>query len=192
MNKLVTQYIDDLTLWQKEAKALRKIILKTGLEECFKWGKPCYSFNESNIVLIQCFKNYFALLFFKGALLKDPKKELIKMGENTRVGRQLRFSTYAEVKAKEAVIKFFIQAAIQVEKKGLKVTRPKASKINFPAELLEVFAKNPKLQSAFEKLTPGRQHGYCFFISQAKQAKTRFDRIEKCSARILAGKGLRD
>jgi uncharacterized protein YdeI (YjbR/CyaY-like superfamily) len=176
---------------REEMEELRRILLDCGLTEELKWGKPCYAFQGGNVVIIQGFKAYCALLFFKGVLMKDPKHILVKMGQNTRVGRQIRFTSPREVIKLEPVLKTYIQQAIAIEKSGLKVEL-EDNEIALPEELQKKLEKDRALKSAFEALTPGRQRGYIFYFSAAKQSQTRESRIEKCAPQILKGKGLND
>lgn len=170
---------------------LRTIILDCGLDEELKWGKPCYAFQGKNVVIIQGFKAYCALLFFKGVLLKDADGVLDKTGENTQVGRQMRFTHVREIVEREPILKAYIREAVEVEKAGLKVKIKKHPK-PIPEELQNKLDKIPALKAAFEALTPGRQRAYIFYFSAAKQSKTRESRVEKCMRRILNGKGLHD
>jgi len=171
---------------------LRAIILDCGLKEDYKWMHPCYSFKESNIVLIHGFKEYCALLFFKGVLLKDKKGILIQQTENVQDRRQIRFTSLEEIEKLKATIKDYVLEAVKVEKSGLKVEYKQTSEFNMPEELRKKLDKNKKLKTAFEKLTPGRQRAYLLFFSAAKQSKTRETRIEKYLPQILGGKGLND
>lgn len=191
MNAKVDKYISSAKKWQPEMEALREILLTCPLEEEIKWGKPSYASEDGNIVLIQDFKNYLALLFFKGGLMKDSKGVLVKMGENTQVGRQMRFADVKEVQKLKATIKSYVKEAIAIEKSGEKV-EVKPSKVKMADELQDFFAKKPALKKAFDSLTPGRQKAYHIYFSSAKQAATRVSRIEKCTKQILAGKGLND
>jgi len=192
MNPKVDTYISKAQKWQKEMKKLRMVILDCGLTEELKWGKPCYVFEKSNIVVIQGFKEYCAVLFFKGVLLNDPNGVLVKTGENTRVGRQIRFNNVREIVEIEPVLKAYIYEAIEVEKAGLKVTLKKAPEPVLPVELKNKLDKSPALKTAFKALTPGRQRAYIFYFSAPKQGKTREARIEKCVGQILKGKGMND
>lgn len=178
-------------IWQKETDTLRQIILDCGLNESIKWGKPCFDYEGKNIVIIQGFKDYCAVLFFKGVLLADPDGLLVKTGENTQVGRQARFTSVKAITQASSILKACIYEAIEVEKQGLKVDTQKTP-VNIPEELQRQFTRQPKLRKAFEALTPGRQKAYVFFFSGAKQAKTREARIEKYIPLILAGKGMND
>ena len=191
MNPKIDTYIVRAKMWQAEFKKSRAIILDCGLTEELKWGKPCYTFQDSNILVIQGFKSYFAILFTKGALLKDPKNLLVKPGENTQAARQMRFEDVAELVELEPVLKAYIREALEVEKAGLEVdikVRPEP----IPEELQTKLDEIPALKKAFEALTPGRQRGYILHFSAPKQSKTRESRVEKCMPQILDGKGLND
>jgi uncharacterized protein YdeI (YjbR/CyaY-like superfamily) len=192
MNKRVDVAISQLTKWQAETKALRKIALETGLTEELKWGQPCYTLDGKNVFLIHSFKNYFAILFMKGVLMKDPKKILVQATENVQSARQIRFTTLAEVKTSAAVIKKYLNEAIAVEESGAQVPMKKAADFEIPAEILKMLKKTTGLLPAFKKLTPGRQRAYILHFTSAKQEATRISRIEKVTPKILAGKGLND
>jgi len=192
MNPKVDTYLSKAQNWQKEMKKLRMIILDCGLTEELKWGKPCYVFEKSNIVVIQGFKKYCAVLFFKGFLLNDREGVLVKTGENTRVGRQMRFNNVREIVEMELVLKAYIYEAIEVEKAGLKVMLKKSPEPAVPVEFKSKLDKSPALKTAFKALTPGRQRAYIFYFSVPKQSKTRESRIEKSVGAILKGKGLND
>ena len=192
MNPVVDKYLSKAQKWHEEMKILRKISLDCGLAEELKWGKPCYTFQKSNIVLIQGFKDYCALLFFKGALLNDAKGILMKMGGNTQAGRQIRFTNFQEIIEIESIVKSYIFEAIEVEKAGLKVKLKKTSEYDIPDEFKNKLDKNPELKTAFKELTPGRQRAYLLYFSAPKQSKTRESRIEKCKPQILNGMGLND
>ncbi len=189
METNIEWFFDKDTKWQEAYKKLREIILDCGLAEELKWGKPCYTINKSNVVLIHGFKDYCALLFHKGVLLGDPKNILIQQTENVQSARQLRFPTLKEITDLEATIKAYIFEATEVEKAGLEVKMKKTAEYDVPEELEKVLAKNAKLKKAFEALTPGRQRGYYLYFSQAKQSATRTSRIEKCVPKIMSGKG---
>lgn len=191
MNPRVDWYFNKAEKWKAESEKLRTILLGCGLAEELKWGKPCYRFEEKNIVIIQGFKAYCALLFFKGALLKDPNGILVKTGENTIVGRQVRFTDVREIVKMASVLKAYVSQAVEAEKSGLKLDVPK-TELKFPEELKSKLNENDALKKAFEALTPGRQRGYIFYFSQAKQSKTRESRIEKCIPQILKGKGFNE
>jgi uncharacterized protein YdeI (YjbR/CyaY-like superfamily) len=191
-NSKVDGYLSRAKSWQKESEKLRKIILGCQLTEDLKWGKPSYSFADANVVLIQGFKEYCALLFFKGALLKDAEGILVKPGENTQAGRQIRFTSVREIADMENILKAYIREAIEVEKAGLKVQKKETAEYAMPEEFQSKLKKLPKLKTAFEALTPGRQRAYLLYFAAAKQSKTRESRIEKCMPLILSGKGLND
>ena len=190
--KVVDRFLERAKKWQDEMTILRKICLDCGLTEEFKWMHPCYTFRDKNIVLIHDFKDYCALLFHKGALLKDSENILTQQTENVQAARQLRFTSTEEIIALEATIKTFIFEAIEVEKAGLEVKMKKTSEFNMPEELLLKFEEDPNFKKAFEALTPGRQRCYLLFFSQAKQSKTREARIEKNIEKIYKGEGLND
>jgi uncharacterized protein YdeI (YjbR/CyaY-like superfamily) len=191
-NPKVDFYFDKPGKWQEEFQKLRTIILDCQLNEELKWGHPCYTFNKSNIVLIHGFKEYCALLFFKGALLKDTEGILIQQTPNVQVPRQVRFTSVREIVKLAPVLKAYIYEAIEVEKAGLKVKLKKTSEYKMPEEFKKVLNKKPALQKAFGALTPGRQRAYIFYFSQAKQSKTREERVEKYIPQIMNGKGLDD
>jgi uncharacterized protein YdeI (YjbR/CyaY-like superfamily) len=178
--------------WQEETKKLRTIILDCDLTEELKWGCPCYTSQKHNIVLIHVFKEYCALLFFKGALLKDADGILIQQTENVQAARQMRFTNVREIVQMEPILKAYIQEAIEVEKAGLKVKLKKTSEFPVCEEFQNKLDASPALRSAFEALTPGRQRGYLLYFAAAKQAKTRESRIKKHLPNILKGKGLND
>src|SRR6266480_3423292 len=192
MNPKVDQYLRRAKKWQKEKEKLRRISLGCGLSEELKWGKPCYTFQNSNIVLIHGFKEYCALLFFKGALLKDAKGILVQQTENVQAARQIRFTNVREIDKIEPILKAYIKEAIEVEKTGLKVDYKKTADFAIPEEFQNKLDEIPALKTAFDALTPGRQRGYILYFSAPKQSKTRESRIEKCMQQILDGKGLND
>jgi len=192
MKPKVDVFLSKQKTWALEMEKLRTIILDCGLNEDFKWYKPCYTLNENNVVLIHGFKNYCALLFFKGALLKDPKGILVQQTENVQAARQIRFNSIQQIKAMQGDVKAYIQQAIAIEKAGLKVELKKNSELTFPEEFVAKFADVPELKSAFDALTPGRQKAYQLFFTAPKQTKTRQARIEKAIPNILKGKGLND
>lgn len=192
MNPKVDAFISRAGKWQAEMKKLRKIALGCPLTEELKWGKPCYSFQDSNIVLIVPFKNYCSLLLCKGALLKDPKGILVKAGENTQAARQIRFTQAGEINELEPVLKAYLLEAVEAEKAGLKVNYKKAGEHDVPEEFQKKLEQTPALKAAFAALTPGRQRAYLMHFSAAKQTKTREARIEKCMPLILDGQGLND
>lgn len=177
--------------WAKELQLVRSVLIKTELKEESKWGSPCYTYNGGNVIMIQSFKAYCALMFFKGSLIKNGQGLLTKAGENSNSAMQVRFTNADQVKKALPVLKLLIKEAIQIEKDGLKLVKT-PSTIEIIPELKDAFKKNPLLKKAFEALTPGRQRGYHIFFSQAKQAATRSARIEKYIPAILAGKGLQD
>jgi uncharacterized protein YdeI (YjbR/CyaY-like superfamily) len=192
MNPKVDWYFDKNEKWQKEIKKLRAIALGCGLAEELKWGCPCYTFEDRNIVLIHVFKEYCAYLFFKGALLNDANGILIQQTENVQSARQVRFSTLRQIVEMEPLLRAYIYEAIEVERAGLKVKLKKTADYSIPEELQKRLAKNSALKTAFDALTPGRQRGYIYYFSQPKQSKTREARIEKYAKQILKGKGLED
>ena len=192
MNPKVDVYLSKAKKWQEELEKLRMIILDCQLTEELKWGKPCYTFQKSNIVLIHGFKEYCALLFFKGALLKDANGILIKQTENVQAARQIRFTNVREIVEMEPILKAYIHEAIEVEKAGLKVNFKKTSEFIIPEEFQNKLDEIPALKTAFDALTPGRQRAYILYFSAPKQSKTRESRVEKCMQQILNGKGLND
>ena len=185
-------FFNKATPWQEEYKALRTIVLSCGLVEELKWGCPCYTHEGNNVVLIHGFKEYCALLFHKGALLKDAKKMLIQQTENVQSARQIRFTHVDEITDRETILRSYIKEAIKVEAAGTKVEFKKVSEFKMPIELKRVLDASPSLKKAFESLTPGRQRGYLLYFSSAKQANTREARIEKFIPHIMTGKGLDD
>ncbi|CAM3643569.1 YdeI family protein [Pontibacter korlensis] len=192
MNPKTDWFFDKETKWQQEYGKLRKLVLDCGLIEELKWGVPCYTFQESNIVLIHGFKDYCALLFHKGSLLNDTNGILIQQTENVQAARQIRFTNVKEIEELGPIIKAYIYEAIKVEELGLKVDFKKAKEFNVPEEFQNKLKERPDLKAAFENLTPGRQKGYLLYFSQAKQSKTLESRIERCIPKILEGKGLND
>jgi uncharacterized protein YdeI (YjbR/CyaY-like superfamily) len=178
--------------WREEMTALRGIVRECRLVEEVKWGQPCYSLDARNVVLIHGFKDYCALLFMKGALMKDPEGLLIQQTENVQSSRQIRFTGLAEIVERRAALKAYVEEAIAVEKAGLKVEKKPTAEFPHPEELRARFAASPELKAAFSALTPGRQRAYLLHFAAAKQAKTREARIDKCAPQILAGKGLDD
>lgn len=192
MNPKVDFFFEDAKHWQKEFKKLRTIALDTGLEEELKWGCPCYTYRGKNVVLIHGFKEYCALLFFKGALLNDTQNILIRQSENVQAARQIRFTSHEEITNLEKAIKTYIYEAVEVEKSGLQVKMKKTKDFEIAEEFQARLDKNPTLKEAFEALTPGRQRAYLLYFSSAKQTKTRESRIEKYIPQIMAGKGLND
>ncbi len=192
MNPKVDVFLSKAKRWQKEFQKLRMILLDCGLTEELKWGNPCYTFNNSNVVLIHGFKEYCALLFFKGTLLKDVNNILIKQTEHVQSARQIRFTHIREIVEMKPILKAYIDEAIAVEKAGLKVDFKKTSEFTIPEEFQNKLAENPALKTAFDALTPGRQRAYILYFSAAKQSKTRESRVEKWMPKILNGKGLDD
>ena len=192
MNPKVDFYFTKNKPWQAEIEQLRMIALDCGLTEELKWGCPCYTLDKANIVLIHVFKEYCALLFFKGTLLKDPKNILIQQTANVQAARQARFTDTKEITKLESVLKKFIKEAIALEKAGVKVEMKKTAEFNMPEEFEKALKKNSAFKKAFYALTPGRQRGYLLHFSSAKQSATREARIEKSMKDILAGKGLND
>ena len=192
MNPKVDFFFNKTGKWQEEVEKLRTIILDCGLDEELKWGCPCYALNGNNIVLIHTFKEYCALLFFKGALLNDTHDILIQQTENVQVPRQVRFTSVEQITEMAPILKAYINEAIEVEKAGLKMALKKTEDFVVPAEFQDKLDHIPALKTAFEALTPGRQRGYLFYFSQPTQSKTRDARVEKYIPQILAGKGLDD
>ena len=192
MNPEVDIFLRDAKKWQKEFEKLRMIILDCGLTEELKWGVPCYTFQKNNIVLIHGFKEYCAILFVKGSLLKDTHEILIRQTENVQAGRQIRFTNVQEIEEIETILKTYVYEAIEVEKSGLKVNFKKDTELIFPEEFQNKLDEIPDLKTAFYALTPGRQRAYNFYFSEPKQSKTRESRVEKCMQQILNGKGLND
>ncbi|HTG26641.1 MAG TPA: YdeI/OmpD-associated family protein [Methylomirabilota bacterium] len=190
MNRKVDGYLKR-SKWQQELEKLRNISLACGLTEELKWGKPCYTFQNSNIVILQGFKEFCALLFAKGALLNDPNGLLEKPGESTQAARRIPFTNVREITEIEPVLKAYINEAMAAEKAGLEVEFKKNPE-PIPEELQNKLDENPALKTAFRALTPGRQRGYILYFSAAKQSKTRESRIEKWMPQILSGKGLND
>jgi len=192
MNHKVDWFFAKDTKWQKEYEKLRTIVLDCGLVEELKWGCPCYTFENTNVVLIHGFKEYCALLFFKGALLNDPNGILVQQTKNVQSARQIRFTNVKEIPKMEKVLKAYIYEAIEVERAGLKVKLKKTSDFKIPEEFQKKLDNSKVLKTAFDKLTPGRQRAYIFYFSQPKQPKTREARVEKYLKQILNGKGLDD
>lgn len=192
MNPKVDAYVGRATMWLEETEKLREILLNCGLTEELKWGKPCYTSQGRNIVIIQGFKAYLALLFFKGYMLQDPHGILVKTGENTKVGRQIRFNDTQEIVGLEPILRAYIAEAIEVEQSGVKEDIIKETHLDIPEEFQNKLDENPALKAAFEALTPGRQRAYVYYFSAPKQSKTRESRVEKCTQQILDGKGLND
>ena len=192
MNPKVDWYFNKAKKWQEELEKLRTILLDCGLNEELKWGCPCYTLDKSNIVLIHSFKEYCAVLFFKGALLNDANGVLIQQTENVQSARQMRFTSAQEIVEKETGLKNYIFEALEVEKAGLKVALKKPTEFEIAEEFQKKLDENPALKTAFEALSPGRQRAYLLHFSQPKQAKTREARVENAMPQILDGKGLND
>jgi uncharacterized protein YdeI (YjbR/CyaY-like superfamily) len=178
--------------WKEEFEKLREIILRSNLDEDIKWGWPCYSYHKRNIVLIHGFRDYCALLFFKGALLMDSKSILIQQTENVQAARQIRFTNIQQIIKMEPILKTYIKEAIEVEKAGKEVKLKKASEFKMPEEFRKKLSEHPALKKAFQALTPGRQRAYLLYFTQPKQSITRESRVEKSIPQILNGKGLND
>jgi uncharacterized protein YdeI (YjbR/CyaY-like superfamily) len=192
MNPNVDFYFTKAKKWQEELQALRPIVLTCGLNEELKWGVPCYTFEKNKIVLIHVFKDYCAVLFFKGALLKDAKGILVQQTKNVQAARQIRFTSVQQIVEVETILNDYIAEAIDVEKAGLKVSMKPTAEFVMPEEFQAKLDTSPALKTAFEALTPGRQRGYLLHFEAAKQAKTRAARVDKCMPQILNGKGLLD
>ncbi|MDQ0897754.1 YdeI family protein [Paenibacillus sp. V4I7] len=192
MNPKVDGFLRKAKNWKEEFEKLRNIVLDCELTEDFKWMHPCYTFEEKNIVLIHGFKEYCALLFHKGALLKDAHGILIQQTENVQAARQIRFTNLQEIVEMETILKAYIYEAIEVEKAGLEVNFKKTTEYIIPDEFQNKLDEIPALKTAFEALTPGRQRAYIHYFSEPKQSKTRESRVEKCMQPILDGKGLND
>ena len=192
MKTAVELYIEKVKQWKDEMTLLRSILLETALTETIKWGKPCYTYNDKNIVIIQDFKHHCDLGFFTGALLKDTEKLLEKAGEHTQSARQLRFENLADIKRKKTIIKSFVKEAIENEKQGIKPVVEEKVELEKIVELENIFKKNKAFTKAFRALTPGRQRAYHMFFAGAKQSETRISRIEKYIPRIIDGYGIND
>lgn len=192
MNPKVDFFFNKTGQWQAEFEKLRTIALKTELTEDLKWGCPCYTYEGKNIFLIHGFKEYCALLFFKGALMKDAENILIQQTENVQAARQIRFTNLQQIIDLEHVLNDYIFEAVEIEESGVKVEMKRTNEFSVPEEFAQKLNENPELQKAFEALTPGRQRAYLLYFSSAKQPKTRISRIEKYTPEILNGKGLND
>jgi uncharacterized protein YdeI (YjbR/CyaY-like superfamily) len=192
MNPKVNWFFDKSTKWQEAYQELRDIALSFDLTEELKWGCPCYTIGKSNIFLIHGFKDYCALLFMQGALLKDTKNILIQQTENVQSARQIRFANIDEIFKNISTIKSYIKEAIELDKAGLKLELKKTTEYKMPEEFQSALNDMSELKTAFESLTPGRQRGYLLYFSSAKQSKTRNERVEKYIPKILDGKGLDD
>lgn len=189
-NSKVDQFVSRAKTWQGEMQKLRSILLKCGLDEDLKWGKPCFTFEGKNVAIIQPFKEHCSLMFFKGALLKDTHGLLRSQGDNTQSALRLEFTSESQIK--KTVLESYVKNAIAVEQQGLKVDFKAKRELELPPELTQILKKDRKLAKAFESLTPGRQRAYVMHFTSAKQSATRTARIEKCAPMILAGKGLND
>ncbi|HEX8516675.1 MAG TPA: DUF1801 domain-containing protein [Bacteroidia bacterium] len=192
MNPKVDFYFTKAKKWQEEIGLLREIAFSCGLEEELKWGCPCYTIEGNNVVLIHVFKEYCAYLFFKGALLKDPKGILVQQTKNVQAARQIRFTNVKEIMKLKTALKAYIKDAVRVEKSGVKVELKKTSEFSMPEEFKARLEELPALKSAFNSLTPGRQRGYLLYFSSARQSATRESRIKKHLENIMNGKGLDD
>lgn len=192
MNPKTDFFFNEPGQWQKEFKKLRTIALSTELVEDLKWGCPCYTYEGKNIFLIHGFKDYCALLFFKGALMKDPDKLLIQQTENVQAARQIRFTDLEQINDLEKILREYMFEAVEIEESGIKVEMKKTKEFEMVEEFQQKLDKDPVLKQAFESLTPGRQRAYLLHFSSAKQSKTRESRIEKCIPQILDGKGIND
>lgn len=192
MNPKVDEFLDKAPKWQLEMKKLRMIVLDCMLTEEFKWKQPCYTFNNSNVLIIGGFKDYCLISFLKGSLLKDDNGLLIKPGEHSQSGRYMKFTNTHEIETIESILKAYIFEAIEVEKTGVKVNFKPVSDYSIPEELTTIFTENSAFKLAFEALTPGRQKAYILYFSAPKQSKTRVSRIEKYMNQIFEGKGLTD
>lgn len=191
-NPRVDTFLSKVDRWHEEFEQLRMIVLGCQLTEELKWGQPCYTFEKKNIVLMHGFKDYCALLFFKGALLKDSKGILVQQTKNVQAGRQIRFTNVQEIVKMKTILKAYIREAIEVEKAGLEVNFKKTTEFAIPEEFQNTLDKSPSLKKAFNALTPGRQRAYILYFSAPKQSKTRESRVEKYVQHILNGKGLND
>jgi uncharacterized protein YdeI (YjbR/CyaY-like superfamily) len=192
MNPLVSKVHGKEKRWSAEFATLRQLCLASGLNEELKWGQACYDLDDGNVVLIHGFKDYCALLFMKGALLKDPKGILIQQTKNVQAARQIRFASLADINKQKAAVKAYLREAIAVEKSGVKVQMKSAAQFDVPEEFLKRLEDDPNLAEAFHGLTPGRQKGYLLHFAGAKQSATRAARVEKHVPRILKGRGLDD
>lgn len=192
MNSSVNWFFEKSTKWQNSYQILREILLSTELKEELKWGCPCYTYGNKNVVLIHGFKDYCALLFMKGSVMNDPNNILIQQTENVQAARQIRFKNIEEINSQKSNIKSYIKNAIEIEKSGVKVEMKKTTEYKIPEEFQSALNEMSELKTAFNKLTPGRQRAYLLYFSSAKQSKTRNERIEKYIPKILDGKGLED
>lgn len=192
MHEKVKTYLETLPKWKEEISFLRKIVLLSGLKEDYKWKHPCYTFEDKNVLILQEFKEYVAILFKNGALMKDPKGLLVKLTENVQVDRQLRFSSMQEIIDKKDFLLPYIQEAIRIEKSGEKYEYKKTEDFPIPEELQDAFIQDQDLKEAFYGLTPGRQRGYLLLFNAGKMPQTRRNKIEEHRDKIMAGKGVND
>ena len=192
MNPLVSKVHEKENRWSTEFAALRQLCLESGLNEELKWGQACYDLDGGNVVLIHGFKDYCALLFMKGALLKDPKGILVQQTKNVQAARQIRFAAIVDINKQKAIVKAYISEAIAVEKSGAKVAMKSVEQFDMPEEFLKRLDDDPRLAEAFHALTPGRQKGYLLHFGGAKQSATRAARVAKHAPRILKGLGVDD
>lgn len=192
MNPRVDEFLIKDNKWRVEMEKLRMLLLESGLNEEMKWGQPCYTLQGGNVAIVHGFKEYCAILFVKGSLLKDPHGVLIQQTENVQAGRQIRFKNIQDIIGMEGILREYIQEAIEVEKAGLQVEHKTTADFKVSEELQKAFDGNPALKTAFEALTPGRQRAYLLYFSAPKQAKTREARVDKYTEQILSGKGLDD
>jgi uncharacterized protein YdeI (YjbR/CyaY-like superfamily) len=192
MNPKVDWYFTEAKKWKEELEILRIIVLDCQLTEELKWGVPCYTFQENNIVLIHVFKEYCAILFFKGVLLKDANGILVQQTKNVQSARQIRFTNSREIVEMQPVVKAYIHEAVEVEKAGLEVDFKKTTEFSVPEEFQKYLHEIPELKTAFDGLTPGRQRAYLLYFSAPKQSQTRASRVEKSMQQILSGRGLND
>lgn len=188
--KKIDKLFSEARLWRREGEQLREILLQCDLSEELKWGKPCYAYDDKNICIIQRMKGFLALLFFKGALLKDPDNILEVQGPNSRSGCRVCFTSMQDVTKWAGAIKAYVRDAIEIERTGRKVGKPKD--LDYPEELIDKFSEDPAFEAAFDKLTAGRKRGYILHFSEAKQSKTRVARIERNRNKVLDGKGLQE
>ena len=191
-NPKVDAFVERAKQWQGETKKLRSIMLGCGLNEELKWGKPCYAYDGNNLAIVQGFKEHCSLMFFKGALLKDPDGHLVSQGKNTQAAMRMQFTSLKQVREMEPIVRSFVDQAIEVEKQGRKVDFKAKDDLQLPDELKAKLDRDAKLSKAFFALTPGRRRGYVLHISGAKQSATRSARVDRCRDRILQGKGLND
>ena len=192
MNPEVNWFFSKSSKWQEAYNELRDIVLSFELKEDLKWGCPCYTIDNNNVVLIHGFKDYCALLFMKGTIMEDPKSILVQQTENVQSSRQIRFKTLDEIINQKDVLKSYIKNAIEIEKSGVKIEMKKTTDYKIPDEFQSALNEMSELKTAFENLSPGRQNGYLLYFFSAKQSKTRSQRIEKYIPKIIDGKGLKD